>query len=59
MPLMNIITILPSDILAKGEPDDLIVQDFLGTEIDATNLKNILILVRDAVPPEEGANSAS
>ncbi len=39
---------------AGGRTDDLIMQDFLGTEIDATNLKNILILVRDDIPPEEG-----
>ena len=41
-------------ILAKGNADDLIVLDFIGTEIDAMNIKNILILIRDSVPPEEG-----
>jgi V/A-type H+/Na+-transporting ATPase subunit C len=40
--------------LVKKRPDDLIVRDFLETEIDATNLKNVLILLRDAIPADEG-----
>jgi V/A-type H+/Na+-transporting ATPase subunit C len=39
---------------AGGRPDDLVVRNFLESEIDATNLKNILILLRDEIPPEEG-----
>ncbi|HVP94141.1 MAG TPA: V-type ATPase subunit [Methanoregulaceae archaeon] len=40
--------------LAKGNREDRVVLDFLKTEIDAMNVKNILILLRDSVPPEEG-----
>jgi V/A-type H+/Na+-transporting ATPase subunit C len=40
--------------LATGDLDDRIVLDLIRTEIDAMNIKNILILIRDAVPYEEG-----
>jgi V/A-type H+-transporting ATPase subunit C len=40
--------------LAQGNSDDRIVLDFIKTEIDAMNIKNIFILIRDSVPPEEG-----
>ena len=43
-----------AETLAKGNTDDRIVLDFIKTEIDAMNIKNILILIRDSVPPEDG-----
>lgn len=40
--------------MVKGETgDDLIVRDFLINEIDVTNIKTVLKMVRDQIGPEE------
>jgi len=39
--------------LNKKRDDDRIVLDLLGIEIDVTNIKNVLMLIRDHVTPED------
>ncbi len=42
------------NLVKRGETDnDRIIRDFLITEIDVTNLKTVLKMVRDQVDPEE------
>jgi V/A-type H+-transporting ATPase subunit C len=38
--------------ITGNHEDDRVIRDLIQTEIDATNLKNVLIMTRDSVPPE-------
>ncbi len=44
------------DRITGNSEDDRVIRDLLQTEIDATNLKNILIMTRDSVFPEAASD---